>query len=272
MFHFRSLASGSSGNAFLLKTEKASLLFDAGLRLPVLEGYLSGEGVDARRLSGIFLSHEHRDHSAGAADLADRYGIPIWANYPTLKAAGLQSLASAAVLDIHRPTTVGDVEVMTFPVGHDAASPVGFFVKVQGKTITIATDLGELAPDLPEVLSATDLVVLEANHDPEMLRNGRYPPHLRRRVGGPRGHLANAQTADILARHARRDAAEVWLAHLSRNNNTMALATGTVTKLLKAAGLGAVRVMVARRDTPSLTWSGLGRPTQLSLFAALEAS
>jgi phosphoribosyl 1,2-cyclic phosphodiesterase len=271
VFHFRSLASGSSGNAFLLKTDKASVLFDAGLRLSALERYLADEGVAPSRLSAILLSHEHRDHAAAARDFAEEHGVPVCANYPTLKAAGLCGLPTASVLEVGQCTSFGDIQVATFPVSHDAAAPVGFEVRVSQRTITIATDLGKPTPGLQEALSRSDLVVLEANHDPDMLRNGRYPPHLQRRVAGPTGHLANLQAADIVARHVGSDQIELWLAHLSRNNNTISLATATVKRFLRAAGLGSVGVMVARRDRPSLAWSGLGRPTQLSLFTAIEA-
>jgi phosphoribosyl 1,2-cyclic phosphodiesterase len=266
MLYFRSLASGSSGNAYLLRTETISLLFDAGLRRSTLEKVLEAEGVPPARLGGILISHEHRDHLGSAAEIAERHSVPVWANAEVLRAAGLDALASAAVLDVGRPMLLGDVEVTSFPVSHDAVRPVGFLVRVGSRTITIATDLGKPDGHLTEAVSVSDLVVLESNHDPEMLHSGRYPPHLRKRVAGPTGHLANHQAAEVLARHVKSDGVDVWLAHLSRNNNTQSLALRTVGGILRASGLAGLRIGIARRDRPSLIWSGQARPQQLSLF------
>jgi phosphoribosyl 1,2-cyclic phosphodiesterase len=270
VLHFRSLASGSSGNSFLLRTHKANLLFDAGIRLASLERYLAAEGVAPDELSAVLISHEHRDHCTSALDLAQRYNVPIWANFDVLKAAGLHRLPTAAVLEVGKPMMFGDVEVRSFPVPHDAVQPVGFTARVGERTVTIATDLGRATTEVTEAVASADLVVLEANHDPEMLWNGSYPPHLQRRVAGPTGHLANEQCADILVRHAKGEHIEVWLAHLSRNNNTATLALKTVGGMLKTMGLGSVRVAVALRDRPSAVWTGAGRPTQLSLFSPGE--
>ncbi|HZU14149.1 MAG TPA: MBL fold metallo-hydrolase [Chloroflexota bacterium] len=264
MLRFRSLASGSSGNAYLLLTDQASILFDAGLRLPTLTKYLSLEGVEISRLDAVLLTHEHRDHSAAVEDLA-ALGVPVWANEPVLRACGVSGGASA-VLPVGAPTRFRDVVVTPFPVSHDASCPVGFFVEADGRSLCIATDLGEPNAQLCEAVEASDLVVLESNHDPDMLRTGRYPPHLRRRVAGPTGHLSNRQAASVLADHVRCDETEVWLAHLSKHNNTQALALKTVCGFLRAVGLGSLGVAVAQRDRPSLTWTGARRPQQLSLF------
>ncbi len=249
-----------------MRTETISLLFDAGLRRPALEKVLEAEGVPAARLGGILISHEHRDHLGSAAEIALRHDVPVWANDEVLRAAGLEGLNSAAVLEVGRPMLLGDVEVTSFPVSHDAVRPVGFLVRVGGKVITIATDLGKPDGHLAEAVAAADLVVLEANHDPEMLHSGRYPPHLQKRVAGPTGHLANYQAAEVLAQHVKSDVVDVWLAHLSRNNNTQTLALRTVIGILRASGLARLRVEIARRDRPSLIWSGQARPQQLSLF------
>lgn len=266
MLYFRSLASGSSGNAFLLRTDSISLLFDAGLRRSTLEKLLVAEGVAPESLGGILISHEHRDHLGSAAELAERYHTPIWANDEVLRAAGLAGLPSAAVLEVGRPMLLGDVEVTSFPVSHDAVRPVGFVARAAGRVITVATDLGKPDGHLHDAVAAADLIVLESNHDPEMLHSGRYPPHLRRRVAGPTGHLANHQAAEVLARHVKSDGVDVWLAHLSRNNNTQTLALRTVGGILRATGLNRLKVAVARRDRPSLIWTGQEQPRQLGLF------
>jgi phosphoribosyl 1,2-cyclic phosphodiesterase len=266
MLYFRSLASGSSGNSFLLRTDSISLLFDAGLRRAMLDKVLADEGVPPSSLGGILISHEHRDHLGSAAELAADHSIPVWANHEVLRAAGLESLPSASVLDVGQPMLLGDVEVTTFPVSHDAVRPVGFLIRTGGRVITIATDLGRPDGHLTEAVAAADLVVLESNHDPEMLHSGRYPPYLRKRVAGPTGHLANHQAAEVISRHVKNEQVDIWLAHLSRNNNTQSLALRTVGGILRASGLAMLRVGIARRDRPSLVWSGQSRPQQLSLF------
>lgn len=270
MLHFRSLASGSSGNAFLLETGTVKLLFEAGLRLPKLEGYLAHECVTPDSLSAVLISHEHTDHCLAARDLALRYGVSVCSNAEVLRAAGLWGLAQAAVIRVGHPLRFGDVEVTCFPVSHDSVHPMGFFIRTPHRTICLATDLGESTPEMLEAVSQADLVVLEANHDSRMLHEGRYPYHLRRRVAGPTGHLSNEQTARILVERLRSESVDVWLAHLSKANNTPQTALRTVRQSLHAAGLGAVGLGVASRDRPSLRWNGTLRPRQLSLFSTVE--
>jgi phosphoribosyl 1,2-cyclic phosphodiesterase len=165
----------------------------------------------------------------------------------------------------------GDVEVTSFPVSHDAVRPVGFLIRTGERTVTIATDLGEATPELLEAVAASDLVVLEANHDVDMLRHGRYPYHLRRRVASRTGHLSNTQAAAILEQHLKGEETEVWLAHLSKENNLPKVALKTVQQALRATGLGAAQAQVALRDRPSVRWTGMPRPRQLSLFSPGEA-
>jgi len=267
VLRFRALASGSSGNAYLLRTDKVSLLFDAGLRWSTLRRFLLAEGIAPDGVSGVLISHEHRDHCGCVRDIAEQHGTTVWANPGVLRAAGLASLNSARVMETGTTTIFGDVAVTTFPVEHDAVDPVGFLIHVAGKSIAIATDLGRPSGPVARAVAEADLVVLESNHDAEMLHQGRYPYHLRRRVAGPTGHLSNAQAASILAENIRpRRGVEVWLAHLSKENNRPFLAIQTTRTDLKRAGKSEVRVDVALRDRPSLVWNGSTRPMQLSLF------
>lgn len=265
MFVFRALASGSSGNAYVLRTDKTTLLFEAGLRLPILLKHLRSEGLTPDDVRAVLISHEHRDHSVAAIDLAREHGISIVANEDVLHACGLRGLQEAEPLGVGQSLLIGDVEVTSFPVSHDAVRPVGFVARTCGRTIMIATDTGHATPEMLDAIGQADLVVLEANHDVEMLQTGRYPYHLRRRVAGPTGHLSNAQAAGILAKGITRPDVDVWLAHLSKENNTSSLAVRTVRRTLKAVGLSNA-VDVALRDRPSLRWTGVGRPRQLHLF------
>jgi phosphoribosyl 1,2-cyclic phosphodiesterase len=266
------LASGSSGNAYLLRTDKVSLLFDAGLGMPKLEKYLATEGVAPAAISAAFISHEHRDHCLSASELAADHGVSIWSNADVLRAAGLHDLPESRLIEVGRSLLFGDVEVTCFPVQHDSVCPVGFLIRVADRTVVIATDLGHPTEPVAEAVQLADLLVLEANHDSELLHNGRYPYHLRRRVSGPNGHLSNSQAASILVKHVRDERTEVWLAHLSKENNSPSLALKTVRSYLKAGGLAAMSVGVAQRDRPSLRWTGLPRPRQLSLFAGFQGA
>lgn len=270
MFVFRALASGSSGNAYLLRTDHVNLLFEAGLRMPALSRGLATEGLSVDKLSATLISHEHRDHCLSAQDLAATHRLPVCANAEVLRAIGLHDDPHSEALGLGRSVQFGDVEVNTFPVAHDSVCPVGFLIQAQGRVIVLATDLGGASAVVAEAVEQSDLVVLEANHDREMLLHGPYPYHLRKRVAGPTGHLSNSQAANILVRHVKHDRVEVWLAHLSKQNNSPATALKTVTRSLKAVGLGAVYVGVAERDRASLRWTGLARPRQLSLFNAMD--
>lgn len=266
MFQVRALASGSSGNAFLVRTDRVTFLVEAGLPAPKLLKALAAERVDAHKLAAAFVSHEHRDHVQAAETLAVSYRVPIMANEHVLKASGLRERPEAYVVEVGKPTIVGDVEVQTFPVPHDSVSPVGFRLRNGGKTICIATDLGDDCPELGGHIGDADLVILEANHDPAMVLNGLYPRHLQRRIMSSTGHLSNGQAAAILMRYVRRNGVDVWLAHLSQNNNTPKLAQSTVSRLLRGAGLDRLRVDVVARSKPSLIWPPPPKPTQLSLF------
>ena len=272
MLLFRSLASGSSGNAYLLRTGRVSLLFDAGVRLPKLREFLSHERLTPRELTAVLISHEHTDHCLAARDLAVDYGVTVCANDKVLRAAGLDDVGTATVLDVGRPLLFGDVEVTSFPVSHDSVCPVGFLIRTASRTMAVATDLGEASDEVLAAVRQADLVVLESNHDLDMLHGGRYPYYLRRRVSGPKGHLSNEQAAAILSSNVKGDDVDIWLAHLSKENNTPSIAVRTVKRALERTGLGALALHVASRDRPSLRWNGQPRPRQLSLFSALKGA
>ena len=251
------LASGSSGNAFLVEAGTTRVLLDAGLAAPVLARYLTTHGVAPATLAAIFVSHEHSDHVRGVGGLARRYRVPVIANGATFRAAAaaLGPLPEQVELPTGEECRVGALLVRTFPVSHDAREPVGFWVEADGRHVCVCTDLGVPTPAIREPLAAADLLVLEANHDTERLWRGPYPPMLKRRVAGPRGHLANTAAADLLLDLARDGRARaIWLAHLSATNNTPGLAHTTVASRLALDGYRPSALAVARRDEPSLVW------------------
>ncbi|MEO8286174.1 MAG: MBL fold metallo-hydrolase [Chloroflexota bacterium] len=261
------LASGSSGNAFLVEAAGIKLLFDAGLNAATLEYYLRQRGTSPSELAAIFVSHEHIDHLRGAGILARRHRLPVVASEGTFRAGAAQFgvLPDIVVqkpgseVNVNAADGTGKITVRTFTVSHDAAEPAGFWIEAAGHNIVLCTDLGCATDSIRDALQAADLLVLEANYDVDKLWRGRYHPALKRRVAGPHGHLANADTA-ILVSELARDSKHrsvprtIWLAHLSAANNTPALAFDTVTEPLNREGCTHVEIAVLARDRPSHIW------------------
>jgi phosphoribosyl 1,2-cyclic phosphodiesterase len=258
------LASGSSGNAFLVETtgvERIKLLFDAGLNASTLEYYLHQRGTSPSQLKAIFVSHEHIDHLRGVGMLARRYRLPVIASEGTFLAGDAQFGALPEMIvqtpgrEVYIGNAAGTVTVRTFPVSHDAAETVGFWIEAAERHIVICTDLGCETASIREPLEAADLLVLEANHDVQRLWRGPYHPALKKRVAGPYGHLANSETARLVSELARDSRARtVWLAHLSAANNTPALAFDTVTDPLNRDCCSHIEIAVLSRDRPSHVW------------------
>src|SRR4051794_14390318 len=261
-----SIASGSSGNAYLVRAEGATVLVECGIPLSRITGFLKRLGIAPYDLTGVLLTHDHSDHTRSARQLSDTYGVPIFATAGTLGCASLRDAALARPIDADRPFRVGDLEALAFRVPHDAYEPVGFRITAQAATVTVTTDLGHVPGGVQRHLRDNDLLVLEANHDVEMLQSGPYPTFLKRRVLGQHGHLSNGATAEALAACRDRVPGEVWLAHLSPTNNSPQFALAAVSGHLESVGLGHVTVQVAERHRPSLHWTAKPRTRQLSLF------
>jgi phosphoribosyl 1,2-cyclic phosphodiesterase len=262
-----SLASGSSGNALLVRSGEAALLVDCGLPLRTLESALARIDVHPAQLSAILLTHEHGDHALSAGLLARRYGIPVVANQPTLAAiehdlTGIpfQELATGAA------ATIAGFGVRSFPVPHDAAEPVGYTISAGRWCVGIATDLGHWNDAVVEGLAPADLVVIEANHDQERLWRAPYVEVVKHRIYGPTGHLDNIAAGRLLAclgADGRRRSA--WLAHLSREANTPQIAEQVVRSVLALADVRYLGVAALPRRTP-MHWSSDMHGEQLSLF------
>jgi len=264
------LASGSSGNAFLVEAAGIKLLFEAGLNAATLEYYLRLRGTSPSELAAIFVSHEHIDHLRGAGMLARRYKLPVVASEGTFLAGALQfgALPEKVVQRLGREVYAGGVTVRTFALSHDAAEPAGFWIEAEGHNIVICTDLGCETASIREALEAADLLVLEANHDVQRLWRGPYPYPLKRRVAGPHGHLANAEAARLVSELAGDGRPRtIWLAHLSAANNTPTLALDTVTEPLSREGCTHLEIAVLARDRPSQVWHAPGCPAEAKATA-----
>jgi phosphoribosyl 1,2-cyclic phosphodiesterase len=242
-----SLASGSSGNALLLRCGEDALLVDCGIALRTLEGLLRYQNLGPRQIRALVLTHEHGDHVLSAAALARRYGVPVVCNGPTRDALG-DELAGTPVelLPVGELAAIGPFELRSFRVHHDAADPVGYRITACGATVAIAIDLGSWTAATVNALRGADLLVVEANHDRELLRASPYPWAIQERIFGPMGHLDNVQCGELLAK-ACDGPCDVWLAHLSEQTNTPKVAEAGVRRVLTMAGVKGLRLGVLPR-------------------------
>lgn len=223
---FCSLGSGSSGNAWLIESGRTRVLIDCGIGPDRLTARLLRAGTDPAGIDAILVTHEHDDHVGGASAFARRHSVPVHATYGTLQGAGT-ALAGVACLRELEPSgrvTIGDIEVLPVAVPHDAREPVQYVLGDGSVSLGVITDLGSITPHVVACFSGLDALVLEANHDEDMLRQGPYPKFLKERVGGRYGHLSNAVAAQLLGAVAGDGLQHVVAAHLSLKNNTADLA------------------------------------------------
>ena len=269
-FHVRALASGSSGNATLVQSAESAFLIDAGLGVRKLVPALSECGVSPADLKAIVISHEHSDHAMGACALSRKWGVPLVANARTLAALFRRQPETPSItLPTGGCFRTGDMEIQTFPVPHDAAEPVGVNVvhKPTGQKISHLTDLGHITDAVRAAIRGAHLLVLEANHDVHRLVNGSYPGILKARILSDRGHLSNEAAVGLLCEHALSHGPfTVWLAHLSKENNTPKLALNYARATVSVETNCPVVFDVARRDKPSAQWSPGARAIQLRLL------
>ncbi len=210
------------------------MLIDAGLSSMQILSRLRAIHVDIREIKGILITHEHQDHVAGADVLALTYQIPVYANEQTRRAArNLRKLpVSVHSFETDVPFTIGSFYIHPFPISHDAADPVGFSVQTDQQKVGMVTDLGGLTPSLDR-LKGCDLLILESNYDTEMLVNGPYPDHLKKRVLSDHGHLSNSDSALLLKTLLHPKLKYLFLAHLSQKNNLPDLAYQAAQEILK---------------------------------------
>ncbi|MFP5527161.1 MBL fold metallo-hydrolase [Peptococcus simiae] len=235
--HYISLASSSKGNAAYLATAAGAWLIDCGISMRRIGQLLAGQGQSLDRVRGIFLSHEHRDHIAGLGPLLRRHPVPCYATEGTwaalLAGQGLGTFDRGLVHILPEGAqTIEDLSVSLLGLSHDAAQPIGFSFAAEGVRLTQVTDTGQASPAIGQALAASDMVVLEANHDVDLVKTGPYPFYLKERILSPYGHLSNATAARLLAGHLGDRTRLVVLAHLSEKNNRPELARKTLVDAL----------------------------------------
>lgn len=251
---FCPLYSGSSGNALLVLADGAAILVDAGLPGRVVAEALAAAGVAPEQLSGILVTHEHSDHVKGVGILARRYRLPVYANAGTwrgmLPLIGEIPPAQVRVFETERDFYLGGVNVLPYKTPHDANESVGFVFQSGGSKLSILTDAGHVNERMLDAVSGSGLILIESNHDVEMLKAGRYPFPLKRRILGDEGHLSNDACGAALTTLYGRGVRRAVLGHLSRENNFESLALETVRAALRASDVPdeAFALSVAHRD------------------------
>ena len=239
MMRFASLGSGSAGNATLVQVNNSRLLLDCGFSVREMVLRLQRLSVSPEQLTAIIVTHEHDDHARGAFKFAARFDIPVWLSYGTFKMCErylpeTHSL-QIEIMDSHTDVAIGDIGVSPFPVPHDAREPTQFtFTDGQSK-LGILTDVGSATPHIERVLSGCDALMLECNHDLQMLEKGPYARPLKERVGGRLGHLDNQSAAQLLAKLDNSKLKHIIAAHLSEKNNTPSLAQQALSAVLNCA-------------------------------------
>jgi phosphoribosyl 1,2-cyclic phosphodiesterase len=230
---FASLGSGSRGNALLVEAGNTRLLIDAGFGPREISKRLERIGIAADQVDAVLVTHEHSDHIGGVFACARRFGWAVMLTHGTLAACrDAGDKVKITMIDSHESFSVGAIGVQALPVPHDAREPVQFVLADGMRRLGVLTDAGHVTPHMVDMLGGCDGLVLECNHDVQMLERGSYPPTLKRRVGGLWGHLDNTAAASLLSRIASQKLRHVIAAHLSEENNSPALAQAALSAVL----------------------------------------
>lgn len=232
------LYSSSSGNVFHIETPKSNILIDAGVSYKAITTGLASINKDISDISAVIITHEHSDHISGISQLCKKNDIPLFACGKT--ANHIQNLLNEKNIknDIYEinyanPFKVDDLEITAFETSHDAIMPCGYRIKNENKILTYSTDLGYVSEEVFENLKNSNFIILESNYDETMLDFGKYPFYLKQRIKGKLGHLSNTECANTIVKLKKQDSnSKFLLAHLSENNNNLALAKSTIESII----------------------------------------
>jgi phosphoribosyl 1,2-cyclic phosphodiesterase len=254
-FRFCSLASGSSGNCQYIETEKARVLLDAGLSGKKIQDLLSSIEVKPDSLNGILVTHEHQDHIKGVGILSRRFDIPIYANEETWTgmkdSIGKIDEKNMKLIKNSNGFEINDLGINPFSISHDARDPLGYSFYSKEKKLSVLTDTGVADESIRMNLKGSDFLMVESNHDPNMLKIGRYPQFLKQRVLGKLGHLSNEDAGRLIRNLDLNEDARVILGHISMENNFPELAYQTVHNVLSEAGMESLSIDMTYRDRPT---------------------
>jgi phosphoribosyl 1,2-cyclic phosphodiesterase len=243
-----SLNSGSNGNCYYIGNEQEAILVDAGISCRETETRMKRLGLSMQKVKAIFISHEHSDHIRGVTVLATKYKLPVYITPLTYQRGGLflhENLINSFIA--HQPVTIGSLHITAFPKLHDAIHPHSFIITCRDINVGVFTDIGSPCENVIAHFKQCHAAFLEANYDDELLENGSYPYHLKRRIRGSEGHLSNMQALDLFINHKAPHLTHLLLAHLSKDNNSPVL----VGNLFRAHANG-IAITIASRfeETP----------------------
>ena len=261
MLKFISFGSGSSGNCYYLYTETDGLLIDAGIGVRTLKKHFKNYGLQITNVHHLLITHDHADHIKSVGSISIDYSVSVYTTHAVHN--GIENnycvrkkINNGCVKVIEKDKTfqLGDFKITPFEVPHDSSDNVGYKIEHDGIIFVLMTDIGHITDDMHKYIGEANYLVIEANHDEEMLSNGPYPAHLKVRILGPNGHLSNSECGNALAEYATPELKHVWLCHLSEENNHPVLAQKTIETTLRAHGIVAgvdFKLEVLKRKIPS---------------------
>ena len=255
MIEFSILGSGSKGNSTFLRVNGYSFLFDCGLSCKQVELRLESIGVSPFSIDAVFLSHEHDDHIRSIHTFSKRYKVPVITSEKTFKAGRLEDKGVRDFEFVESGKVYSGfkgVDIFFMPLSHDAADPVGFVVYSNGAKFGLITDLGYATELVAHELKGCNALVVESNHDPELLKLSTYPWELKQRIASRKGHLSNSDCAKLVERIVSDKTGYIVLAHLSEENNNPDIALMNVLRVVKGMGIS---VDVAKQDSPTPIYS-----------------
>ena len=240
---FRSFASGSSGNCYFLGTSSWGILIDAGISARSIQRYLREMGLDYANIMGVLITHDHADHIRAVGTLGERVHLPIYStraihdgidrNYGVRE----KLRTSQRYFEKGVEWELNGMRINTFGISHDSTECVGYVIDYLGQRVLIATDCGQTNLTMESYLSTANHVIIEANHDEQMLLNGPYPTYLKERILSPKGHQSNVTCGNLLAQNWNPDMRNVFLCHLSHENNDPNVAMNTIKDILLDEGI-----------------------------------
>ena len=262
---FQSFGSGSSGNCYFIGNASNGLLIDAGIGVRSIRKCLKNLGLDFENIWGVFVTHDHADHIKAVGPIGEKYRVPIYSTRQVHE--GIQHsycvteklYSSRKYIEKNETIQVGEFKVTAFAVSHDATDNVGYTIEYKDKKFTFATDLGYIGEEVAVQLAMSDFIVLEANYDVQMLKQGPYPIHLQKRIAADTGHLSNDQTGLYLAENYNSKLQNIFLCHLSRENNLPNVAYTTIQNYLEN------KQIVVGKDVQLITLDRLV-PSEIYIF------
>ena len=257
---FLSLASGSSGNCYFFGTEEYGILFDAGIGIRTVKKIFKDHKIETEQIMGVFVTHDHADHIKSVGILGEKYNIPVYATKGVHEGINRSRyveeklLSSKRIIEKEIPVEIKDFRITAFEIPHDSSDNVGYLIEFGEHKIVLATDVGHISDTVARYIRIANHLIIESNYDLEMLKSGNYPAFLKARIMNGTGHLSNRETAEFLAANFDLHLKNIWLCHLSKENNHPELACKTLEMAFGQYGIRVgkdVSLSALKRTNPS---------------------